>query len=111
MLRAFSTAWRTSSRVISRGPRAQTDASLRVHAANVRAGNAHDGVLDRRLDQFLRVFHRLLYADHRLVQIDDHALARAPRFGDAMSPVPQTFVRNFGGDRAGLGATQIDYRQ
>ncbi len=91
--------------------RAQRDAAVAVDAANVRAGNAHHGVLHRRLRDVLGLLHRLLDGVHGLFEIGDHAFAHAARVGNAMPAIAQGVVIHFRHNDAGLGAANVNHRQ
>ncbi len=93
------------------GARTETDSAVTVDAADVRARNTHDGVLNRRLRHVLRFFHRLLDGGDRLVEIGDDAFAHAARVSDAVPAIAQSIVIYFGDDDAGLGATDVDNRK
>src|SRR5581483_10030407 len=90
------------------GARAQADAAMAVYAANVRARQADDGVLDRRLRNVLGLFHRLLDGSDGLVEIGDYALAHTARVRDAVAAIAQSVVVHLGDDDAGLRATDFD---
>ena len=80
ILRAASTAWRTSSRLMSRGAVPQRDAAAAVHAANVAAGDADDGALDGHAGDALGFFNRAPHRSRRRADIGDQSLAQALGF-------------------------------
>ena len=63
------------------GARAERDAALAVDAADMRARDADNGMLNRRLRDVLRLLDRFLDGGDRLVEIGDDALAHAARVG------------------------------
>jgi hypothetical protein len=67
-------------------------------------------MLDRRTRCVLSGFDRFLDCRYCLVEFDDHALARAARFGHSMSAIAQAVVRNLGHESARFGTAHIDCR-
>src|ERR1017187_8811298 len=55
----------------------QGDAAMAVDPANMRSGDAREGVLDRSLGDIFGLFNRLLDGVEGLVEVGDHALAHA----------------------------------
>ena len=112
---------RNAARLLDRGAnvvaadlaraRAERDAAVAVDAANVRSGDADDGVLDRRLGDVLGLFDRFLDRVDRLVEIGDHAFAHAARVGDAVAAIAKSVLVDFGDDDAGLGASDVNHSE
>jgi hypothetical protein len=50
------------------------------------------------------------YALYSFFEIDDHAFARAARVGDAVTPVPQSLLRDLDGERNRFCAACVDDR-
>src|SRR5271166_1023262 len=90
---------------------AQRDAPVAVDSANVRSGDADDGMLDRRLGNVFGLFDGLLDGVHRLVEIGDHALAHAARVSDSMATIAQRILVYLGDDDACLGASNVNNRE
>ena len=88
--------------------RTETDAAMAVHAANMRSADADNGMLDGSPGDVFGGFGRLLNRGDGLVEFDDGSLARAARFGDAVSAIAQAGVGEFGHERACLCATHIN---
>ena len=111
MARALSTALRSLVAANLARPGAKAETAVAVDAANMGAGHAQQRVLDGRSRDVFGLLHRLLNRAHGFVQIDDDALARAARFGDAVTAIAQSVVGNLRHQRAGLGAAYVDCGQ
>ena len=108
MARARSTAWRMSSRVISRALDAETDAALAIDSADVRPGDAHQRVFDGRAADVFRVLHRFLDGSDGPVQVHDDALAEAAGLDHAVAAITQPGVGDLRHQRDGLGAADVN---
>src|SRR5579872_809293 len=84
---------------------------MTVHTPHVSAANANDGVLHRGTRDVFGRLDRFLNRSNSLIELDDHALARAARFGEPMSAIAQAGVRHLGHQRACLGAADINCRE
>ena len=82
--------------------RAEADAAVAVHAANVRSRNADQRMLDRNAGDVFRVLHRFLNAADGLVEFGDHAFAQAARFADAVAAITQSVLAQLGHQHAVL---------
>src|SRR5438876_403687 len=63
---------------------------------------------DGRSSSVLRLLHSLLYGGHGFVQVNNDALARTPRFGDAVAAIAQATVSNLHRQCAGLGTANVN---
>src|ERR1017187_4679583 len=89
-------------------PRAESNAAVAVHSADVRARNAHQRMLDRNAGHVFRMLHRFLNAADGLVELGNHALAQASRFADAVTAITQSVLAQFGHQDGGLGAAYVN---
>src|SRR6185503_7287525 len=92
-------------------PGAEAEASVTVEPAGMGPGHAQQSVLNGGSRRVFGLLHRLLNRAHGLVQVHDDALARAARFGHAVTAITQSVVGNFRHQRAGLGAAYVDCGQ
>src|SRR3989442_767495 len=65
-------------------------------------------MLDGRSSSVLCLLHSLLYGSHGSVQVNNDALARTPRFGDAVAAVAQATVGNLHRQCARLGTADVN---
>src|SRR5947209_2597117 len=91
--------------------RAQADAAVTIHATHMHSTDTHNGLLDRSARNVFRGFDGFLNGCHRLIEFDDHALARTSRFGDAVPAIAQPAVAQFRHQRTGLRAAHVDRRK
>ncbi len=87
------------ARDLARAP-AERDAAAAVHAPQVCARHAGDGVLHGHAARFFDLGRGLLHRRDGLFQVNDHALARSARLGDRMSVVAQPGVGGLGHQHA-----------
>ena len=92
------------------GAPAKGNSAMAVYAANMRAGDADDSVLDGGLGNVLSFLNGLLDGVDSLVEIGDDAFAHAARIGDAMAAIAQGILVDFGDHDASLGASNINDR-
>src|SRR6266849_5616854 len=67
--------------------RAETDAAMAVHPADMCAGDTDQPMLDRDTRNIFRMFYRFLNTANRLVEFCNHAFAQATRFADAVAAI------------------------
>ncbi len=91
--------------------RPQANAAMAVHSAHVRSADANNRVLYSRTGHILCRFRGFLNRRNRLVQLYDHALARASRLRHAVPAIAQAAVRDLYHQRARLRAAHINRRQ
>ena len=90
------------------GARAETDAAVAVHAANVRSCNANDGVLDGNAGDVFGGLNRFLNAASGFIEFGNDAFAQAARFGDAVSAIAQAVVAQLGNQHSRLSAADVN---
>src|SRR5579871_977386 len=88
--------------------RAQTDASVAIHAANMRSTHADDRVFNRSSGGILGSLDCSLNGRDCLVQFDDDTFARASRVGQAVPAVAQASFGELSHKRARLGTANIN---
>src|SRR5581483_741256 len=86
---------------------AERDASPAVHSPNVRSGDADQCRLDRHSANAFRLLGGAANRTDRGIQIDDEALAQPLRLGGSKREEFHLFLRNFGNQRAGLCASDV----
>src|ERR1039457_3916913 len=77
-------------------PRAESNAAVAVHSADVRARNAHQRMLDRNAGHIFRMLHRFLNAADGLVEVGNDTLAQASRFADPVPAITQSVLAQLG---------------
>src|SRR5438045_8963298 len=87
--------------------RTQRDSATTIETTDVRAADADGSMLDLHLGRRLGLLNRLLDRGCRLIQFDDHSLARAARIGNAVPTIAQPGVDNFSNQNASLGGAYV----
>src|SRR3954468_15391893 len=77
----------------------------------MRAADRHHGVINLRTCRLLGLLDRPLDRSDSFVEVHDHALAAAARFGDAVYAIAQTGLSRFGDEGEGLGAADVERDQ
>src|SRR5579864_1497448 len=86
----------------------ENNSTMSIDPAHVRTCNSEDCVLDREAGSVFGLLHGLLNGRDRFLEVDDNALTRASRIGEAVTAVAQAIVGDLNDKHAGLGASYID---